>query len=261
MHGTAIKPSTGSWSPKMRDIPERMADRLIVALDVPTPGEAEQLVDRLEGVVSFYKIGLWLLFTAGTDQLVDRLIKRGKKIFMDYKMFDIPETVSKGVTSARDRGIKFVTVHGDNEIIQAAVEGKGKSDFLKIFTITVLTSMNDADLRDMGYRLSVQELIELRVRKSLEYGSDGIIASAADNPDEIRKLVDDQRLLIATPGVRPAGSGSDDHKRLATPADAIKGGADYIIMGRPIIQHMNPRAQAEAVIADMEKGSMQRISS
>jgi orotidine-5'-phosphate decarboxylase len=183
-----------------------------------------------------------------------------KKIFLDYKMFDIPETVSKGVTSARDRGIKFVTVHGDNEIMKAAVQGKGDSDFLKIFTITVLTSMNDADLREMGYRLSVKELIELRVRKSLEYGSDGIIASAADNPDEIRKLVANQGLLIATPGVRPAGSDSDDHKRLATPAEAIRGGADYIIMGRPIISHKNPRAQAEAVIADMEKGLSQQAA-
>jgi orotidine-5'-phosphate decarboxylase len=260
MHGTASRPSTTSRSPRMRDVPDQMADRLIVALDVPTPDQAESLVNDLDGVVSFYKIGLWLLFTAGTDQLIDRLISKGKKIFLDYKMFDIPETVSKGVTSARNRGIKFVTVHGDNEIMKAAVQGKGDSDFLKIFTITVLTSMNDADLREMGYRLTVKELIELRVRKSLEYGSDGIIASAADNPDEIRKLVANQGLLIATPGVRPAGSDSDDHKRLATPAEAIRGGADYIIMGRPIISHKNPRAQAEAVIADMEKGLSQQAA-
>ena len=217
MHGTAVQPYTISRPRKMRDVPELMADRLIVALDVPTPEQAEKLVDDLDGVVSFYKIGLWLLFTAGTDQLIDRLIKRGKKIFLDYKMFDIPETVSKGVTSARDRGIKFVTVHGDNEIMEAAVEGKGNSDFLKIFTITVLTSMNDDDLKEMGYRLTVPELIALRVRKSLEYGSDGIIASAADNPDEIRKLVANEGLLIATPGVRPPGSSSDDHKRCRYP--------------------------------------------
>jgi orotidine-5'-phosphate decarboxylase len=238
----------------MREVPERMADRLIVALDVPTPDEAEAMVDRLDDVVSFYKIGFWLLFKSGTDQLIDRLIKRGKNVFLDYKMFDIPETVNKGVLSARDRGIKFVTVHGDDEIIQAAVSAKGTSDFLKIFTITVLTSLDDAALHAMGYRLTVKELIKLRVKKSTESGADGIIASAADNPDEIRRLVDSDRLLIATPGVRPSGSSTDDHKRHATPADAIKGGADYIILGRPILYAPDPRAQAESVIQDMERG-------
>jgi orotidine-5'-phosphate decarboxylase len=160
----------------------------------------------------------------------------------------------RGVERARERGIKFVTVHGDNEIIQAAVEGKGSSDFLKIFTITVLTSMDDSDLFEMGYRLTVKELIELRVRKSLQYGSDGIIASAADNPNEIRKLVQNQKLLIATPGVRPEGTASDDHKRLASPSQAIRDGADYIIMGRPILAHPDPRSQAMQVIKQMESG-------
>jgi orotidine-5'-phosphate decarboxylase len=254
MHGTAVPPSTISGPVKMRDVPDRMADRLIVALDVPTPDDAEQLVDQLDGVVSFYKIGLWLLFAEGTDQLIDKIIKRDKKVFLDYKMFDIGETVNKGVSRVRDRGIKFVTVHGDNEIMEAAVKGKGNSDFLKIFTITVLTSMNDADLREMGYRLTVRQLIELRVRKSLEYGIDGIIASAADNPNEIRKLVNSPGLLIATPGVRATGGTSDDHKRVATAAQAIRDGADYIIMGRPIVTNPNPRAQAEKIIEEMELG-------
>jgi orotidine-5'-phosphate decarboxylase len=261
MHATAVQPyTTFSRAAKMRDVPDRMADRLIVALDVSTPEAAENLVNQLGDAVLFYKIGLWLLFKAGTDQLIDRLIKRGKNIFLDYKMFDIPETVNKGVSSAKDRGIKFVTVHGDDEIMKAAVEAKGNSDFLKIFTITVLTSMDDSDLIKMGYRLTVKELIELRVRKSLEYGSDGIIASAADNPDEIRQLVDNQRLLIATPGVRPTGSSSDDHKRAATPADAIRDGADYIIVGRPILSDPNPRAQAGNIVKDMEKGLTLRLA-
>jgi orotidine-5'-phosphate decarboxylase len=119
----------------------------------------------------------------------------------------------------------------------------------------VLTSMNDSDLAEMGYRLTVRQLIELRVKKSLEYGSDGIIASAADNPNEIRKLVQNQGLLIATPGVRPEGSSADDHKRLASPSQAIRDGADYIIMGRPILAHPDPRSQAEQVIRQMESGS------
>ena len=122
MHGTASRPSTTSRSPRMRDVPDQMADRLIVALDVPTPDQAESLVNDLDGVVSFYKIGLWLLFTAGTDQLIDRLISKGKKIFLDYKMFDIPETVSKGVTSARDRGIKHFRPEREGELDLARIE-------------------------------------------------------------------------------------------------------------------------------------------
>ena len=239
----------------MRDVPANMAERLIVALDLPSSAAAEDMVKKLDGVVSFYKIGLWLLFAEGTDRLIDGLIKRDKKVFLDYKMFDIPETVHRGIERARDRGIKFVTVHGDDEIIKSAVEAKGNSDFLKIFTITVLTSMDDNNLHDMGYRLGVQDLIKLRVRKSIEYGSDGIIASAADDPNEIRKLVNNQSLLIATPGVRPSGSSSDDHKRLASPAEAIKAGADYIIMGRPIVTKQDPRAEAERVIRDMESAA------
>lgn len=253
MHGTVIPAAEIARADrKLRDVPENMAERLIVALDVRSPHEAEALVDKLDGVVSFFKIGLWLLFAEGTDALIDKLIKRGNNVFLDYKMFDIGETVKEGVTRACDRGIKFVTVHGDDEIIRKAVEGKGNSDFLKIFTITVLTSMDDADLYEMGYRLSVKELIELRVRKSLEYGSDGIIASAADNPNEIRKLVSNEGLLIATPGVRPIGSPSDDHKRLASPTEAIRDGADYIIMGRPILAHPDPRKEAKNVISQME---------
>jgi orotidine-5'-phosphate decarboxylase len=256
MHGTKIPAAAIAGADrKLRDVPENMAERLIVALDVRSPPEAEALVNKLDGVVSFFKIGLWLLFAEGTDALIDKLIKREKNVFLDYKMFDIGQTVKEGVARARDRGIKFVTVHGDDEIIRHAVEGKGDSDFLKIFTITVLTSMDDDDLHAMGYRLTVKELIELRVRKSLEYGSDGIIASAADNPNEIRKLVANERLLIATPAVRPAGSPSDDHKRLASPTEAIRDGADYIIMGRPILEHANPRYQAQQVISQMEQGA------
>jgi orotidine-5'-phosphate decarboxylase len=238
----------------MRDVPENMADRLIVALDVRRPSEARELVHKLDGIVSFFKIGLWLLFAEGTDALIDALIAQRKNVFLDYKMFDIGETVKEGVSRARERGVKFVTVHGDPEIMRAAVEGKAGSDFLKIFTITVLTSMNDSDLREMGYAMTVKELIELRVRKSLESGCDGIIASAADKPSEIRQLFKSEGLLIATPGVRPAGMSLDDHKRPATPYEAIRDGADYIVMGRPIVQHPDPAAQARSVIDEMKRG-------
>jgi orotidine-5'-phosphate decarboxylase len=255
MHGTP-NPATASirTATNARDIPANMADRLIVALDVPSPEDAKVLVNKLNDIVSFYKIGLWLLFAEGTDKLIDGLVKSGKNVFLDYKMFDIGETVRKGVARAKDRGIKFVTVHGDDEIMEAAVQAKGNSTSLKIFTITVLTSMDDNDLYEMGYRLGVKDLIELRVRKSRECGCDGIIASAADNPNEIRQLVDDQGLLIATPGIRPHGFQTDDHKRPANPTQAIRDGADYLVVGRPIIESPDPALMARTIIKQMNLG-------
>ncbi|HTV33076.1 MAG TPA: orotidine-5'-phosphate decarboxylase [Methylocella sp.] len=239
---------------EMRKIPDNMADRLIVALDVSTPEQARDLISKLEGIVSFYKIGLWLLFAEGTDKLIDDLVKSGESVFLDYKMFDIGETVFRGVLRAKDRGVKFITVHGDDEILQAAVNGRGDSDFLKIFTITVLTSMDDADLYGMGYRLGVKDLIELRVRKSIQYGCDGIIASASDNPNEIRQLVGHPGLLITTPGIRPLGFPTDDHKRPTNPTQAIRAGADYLVVGRPIVESPDPAQTARAIVEQMKLG-------
>lgn len=258
MHGAAVpapRPEPVQGSAVMsRDVPAEMADRLIVALDVPSPEVATELVAKLDGVVSFFKIGLWLLFAEGTDRLIDKLIRDDKNVFLDYKMFDIGETVKEGVARARERGVKFVTVHGDDAIMRAAVEGKGESDFLKIFAITVLTSMSDEDLAEMGYRLTVKELIAHRVRKAIACQCDGIIASAHDDPNEIRRLVNDQSLLIATPGVRPYGHSVDDHKRSSNPAQAVRDGADYIIMGRPIVQSPDPVVQAQRVVEQMKMG-------
>jgi len=235
-----------------------MAERLIVALDVNSPKDAERLVKQLDGIVSFFKIGLWLLFADGTDALITRLIDDKKDVFLDYKMFDIGETVKEGVARARERGVKFVTVHGNAEIMRAAVEGKGDSDFLKIFAITVLTSMNDDDLKEMGYSVTVRELISLRVRKALECRCDGIIASAADNPDEIRRLVSSPGLLIATPGIRPPSATLDDHKRPTTPTEAIRAGADYLVVGRPIIKAADPAVAALDIIEQMREGERLR---
>src|ERR1700692_77111 len=141
-----------------REVPEKMEDRLIVALDVPSISAARVLIDKLEGVVSFFKVGLWLQFAAGFDGLLDYLIAKNKNIFLDAKMFDIGETVRQGVARAAERGITFVTVHGDGEIMKAAVEGKGNSR-LKIFAITVLTSVDQDGLRQLGYLCSVEDLI------------------------------------------------------------------------------------------------------
>ncbi len=255
MHGTPIPPTASIRSAALARIPTNMAERLIVALDVRSPDDARAVVKKLDDIVYFYKIGLWLLFAEGTDKLIDELIKNGKSVFLDYKMLDIGETVREAVMRARDRGVKFVTVHAENdEIMKAAVEGKGGSSSIKIFTVTVLTNMDDADLKESGYRLTVKELIELRVRKSIECGCDGIIASAADNPNEIRQLVNNQGLLIATPGIRPDGFLADDHKRAASPAQAIRDGADYLVIGRPIIQSSDPASMARYVIEEMKLG-------
>jgi orotidine-5'-phosphate decarboxylase len=235
-----------------REIPKRIEDRLIAALDVSSIADARALIEKLDGVVCFFKIGLWLQFAAGFDGLLDELLNKGKKIFLDAKMFDIAETVKQGVARVAERGVNFVTVHGDGEIMNAAVEGRGNSR-LKIFAISVLTSIDEDGLRDLGYLCSVEDLIRLRVKRSVECGCDGIIAAPHDNPNQIRQLAGEQRLLIATPGVRLAGSPADDHKRAGTPAQAIAAGADYLVVGRPIVKAADPAVAAAQIIADMRR--------
>lgn len=240
----------------IRHVPENIEERLIVALDVPTIDEARDLVRKLDGIVSFFKIGLWLQFASGVDKLIDELLASDRKVFLDSKMFDIGETVKQGVARAAGRHISFVTVHGDSDIMRAAVEGKGDSD-LKIFAITVLTSIDDDGLRELGYLCSVEQLIEMRVRKSIDCGVDGLIASPKDNPNRIRELAGVNSLLIATPGIRLPGAAVDDHKRSGTPAQAIRDGADYLVVGRPIIKDADPAARALEIIDDMRHGAQQ----
>jgi orotidine-5'-phosphate decarboxylase len=240
-----------------RDLPKNMADRLIVALDVPSIDKAYRLVDDLDGTVSFFKVGLWLAFAEGVDGLIKRLTRDGKKVFLDSKMFDIGQTVEEGVARAADRNVTFVTVHGDGQIIRSAVKGKRGSP-IKIFSITVLTSLSDTDLSEMGYRLNATELVHLRVTEAIKYGCDGIIASAHDDPDEIRRAAGTNKLLIATPGIRSAGDAADDHQRRAAPAEAIEKGADYLVVGRPIIAKEKPREEAERIIREMLEGDQRR---
>ena len=240
----------------VRDIPEAMAHRLIVALDVPTIEGATRLVGQLEGIVSFFKIGLWLLFAPGAERFIDGLIGDGKRVFLDAKMYDIGETVRQGVARATERGVSLVTVHGDPEIMRAAVDGKAGSLRTKVFAISVLTSLNNAAVREMGYALPVAELIRLRVRQAVECGCDGIIASADDDPNAIRRMANAEQLLIATSGIREPGGAADDHKRHATSAQAVARGADYLVVGRPITLADDPAAAARRIIADMERGSL-----
>ncbi len=235
-----------------RSLPPNMSDRLIVALDVRDIQQARRLVEALDGVVSFFKIGLWLAFADGVDKLISDLIASKKRVFLDSKMFDIGQTVEEGVARAADRGVSFVTVHGDERIIESAVAGKRGRD-IKIFAVTVLTSLSDDDLYEMGYRLNAKELVQLRVSKAVKHGCDGIIASPHDDPNEIRRLANAQSLLIATPGVRPEGEKTHDHKRFATPYEAIVAGADYLVVGRPIIEKDDPAAAARSIISEMDR--------
>jgi orotidine-5'-phosphate decarboxylase len=236
-----------------------MKDRLIVALDVETPEKAEETVRALEGTASFFKIGMWLFFQPGVNRLIDWLVASGNKVFLDYKMFDIGETVKRGVESAARRGISFVTVHGDPKIMEAAVAGRGDSA-LKVFAISVLTSLDDAGLAAMGHNLTVRELIALRVRAAVAAGCDGMIASPNDEPDQLRALVSDDRLLIATPGIRMPDDTSDDHSRPGTPSSAIQQGADYLVVGRPILRAPDKARAASDIVAQMEIGQRARMA-
>ena len=234
-----------------------VSERLIVALDVPTLDEARALVTRLGDSVSFYKIGMWLFFQRGVDGLIDELTAAGKQVFLDYKMYDIGETVRRGVAAAAARGVGIVTVHGDPDMLRAAVEGRGDSA-LKVFAISVLTSQDDAALRAMGYDRPLQEIIDLRVRAAAEAGCDGVIASAADDPDAIRASSGRTDLLVGTPGIRLAGADHHDQKRAATPDAAIERGADYLVVGRPITGAADPADAARTIIGLMRQGQARR---
>jgi orotidine-5'-phosphate decarboxylase len=234
----------------------QIAERLIVALDVPTIDEASALVARLGDDVRFYKVGMWLFFEPGVHALIDDLVRAGKHVFLDYKMYDIPETVRRGVAAVARRGARIVTVHGDPDIVAAAADGARGTDLL-VFAITVLTSQDDAALVAMGYDRTAPELIALRARTAAAAGAKGLIASAADNPDALRVQAGGP-ILVATPGIRLPGAAADDQKRIAMPDAAIASGADYLVVGRPITQAPDPAAAARQVLALMAQGQVAR---
>ena len=227
-------------------------DRLIVALDLPDVPTARRLVDELGDTVTFYKVGLSLQLAAGVNDFIDDLIRGGKKVFLDYKYYDIPETIAKAVGRAAKLGVSFLTIHGSSAIIRSAVQAKGDSD-LKLFTVTVLTSMDVDDIREMGYTNStVEDLVLCRSRMALDAGCDGVISSGREV--EKIKLQTKGKLLVVTPGIRPAGSGTDDQKRIATPGQAIGAGADYLVIGRPVTQPVDgaPKQAAQAIVNEMQ---------
>ena len=225
-------------------------DRLIVALDVPNVVQGLDLADRIGDAAGFYKIGLGML-TGGGFALANELKhERGKRVFLDMKLFDIGATVEAAVRGIAGHGLDFLTVHGDPQVVRAAAEGKAGTD-LKILAVTVLTSLDRADLdANLIIPGDIHEITLERAARALEAGADGVIAS----PQEaamIRALPQAAGKLIVTPGVRPAGAALGDQKRVATPAQAIADGADHIVVGRPIWKAANPRAAAAAVIAEL----------
>jgi orotidine-5'-phosphate decarboxylase len=224
-----------------KNIPDR--ERLIFAMDVADPQAARELVERLGDSVLFYKIGLELFMSGGYFDLLDWMVARGKKIFVDLKFFDVPATVAAAVRQLRNRGVTFATIHGNQAIMEAAAAAKGD---VKILAVTVLTSLDRGDLDDLGFSVDVEKLVLSRARRALEAGCDGVVSSGLEAP-MLREFID-HRLLVVTPGIRPVENKPvDDQKRTVDVAQAFDNGADYIVVGRPIRDAADPRAAAEAI--------------
>ena len=221
-------------------------DRLIFAMDVPDCDQARELVTKLGDAVTFYKIGLELMMSGGYFELLAWLLEKDKKVFCDLKFFDIPATVGSAVRQLKDRGASFVTVHGNQSIMEAAAQNKG--DSLKVLGVTVLTSLDRGDLDDLGFACDVEDLVISRARRALEAGCDGVISSGLEVP-KLREHIG-QKLLVVTPGIRPVDNKpAGDQKRVVTVETAFANGADHIVVGRPIRDAAEPRAAAEAIQA------------
>jgi orotidine-5'-phosphate decarboxylase len=224
-------------------------ERVIVALDLPSVQAAESMVSRLGEQVVFYKIGYQLAFAGGLA-FAAGLIAAGKQVFLDLKLHDIGNTVEKGVASVAQLGATFLTVHAYPQTMKAAVAGK-RGSALRILAVTVLTSYDDADLAAAGYDMSVPELAAARAQQARDIGVDGLVCSAEEAAN-LRGIAGPGMVLV-TPGIRPAGSASGDQKRIMTPARAIEAGADYLVVGRPIVEAADPKKAAEAIVAEIER--------
>jgi orotidine-5'-phosphate decarboxylase len=226
-------------------------ERLIVALDVASVATAEAMVARLGDSVWFYKIGYQLAFAEGLP-FAARLVASGKQVFLDLKLHDIGNTVTKGVESVAQMGATFLTVHAYPQTMKAAVDGK-KTSKLRILAVTVLTSYDDADLAAAGYEMNVKELAAARAAQARDIGVDGLVCS----PEEVGSLraVVGPGMVLVTPGIRPAGSGAGDQKRIMTPARAIDAGADYLVVGRPVLEARDPKAAADSIVAEIDQAA------
>jgi len=226
-------------------------ERLIVALDVASVGEAQALVRRLGDAVAFYKIGYQLGFAGGLA-LAERLAGEGKQVFVDMKLHDIGNTVAQGVRSIAKLGATFLTVHAYPQTMHAAVDARADTN-LRILAVTVLTSYDDADLAAAGYDFTVPELVAERAAQARDIGVDGLVASAAEAA-ALRPIIGPGMVLV-TPGIRPAGADAGDQKRIMTPSAAIAAGADYLVVGRPVIAAADPKAAAAAIVAEIAAAS------
>lgn len=221
---------------------------VIVALDVESRDEARKLVEQIGPAADFYKVGMELYAGAGMD-IVSELSSMGKQVFLDLKLYDIGETVKRATRQiCRSGAVTFLTVHGSRTIMQAAADGRGSSQ-TKLLAVTVLTSFDQDDLSDLGYPAPVSDLVDLRVKKAVESGMDGIVCSALDVA-RVREI-GGSNLKLVTPGVRSAGASIGDQKRVATPTEAIRSGADYIVVGRQITRAANPRAACEEILNEV----------
>ena len=231
----------------MTQTPTTPRERLIVALDVPDVAQASKLVATLDDSVLFYKIGYQLAYAGGLSMAQD-LISAGKKVFIDLKLHDIGNTVASGVASIAKLGATFLTVHAYPQTMKAAVEAS-RGTGLKILAVTVLTSYDEADLKEAGYSLGVADLVAQRARQAQAIGIDGLVCSAEEAAN-LRAIVG-EGLSLVTPGIRPAGSAVGDQKRVMTPARAIAAGADYLVVGRPIVAATDPKSAANAIVAEI----------
>lgn len=226
-------------------------ERIIVALDVADPAMAKEMVRKCESHVNFFKVGLQL-FMADWFHIVDWIVDRGHKVMLDLKFFDIPETVRLAVEQVNSRGVTFATIHGNDPIIRAAVEARGD---LQLLAVTVLTSFGEEDLRAMGMTQSVEDLVYYRARRALELGCDGVVSSGLEAERMRRDL--GEKLLIVTPGIRPGAnveSADDDQKRIVTAGMAIAGGANHVVVGRPITKAADPIRVIEMMQLDILAG-------
>ena len=230
------------------EAPVRADPRLIVPLDVPTVAEARALVESLGESVSFYKVGLELFATGGGMTLAQELKAQGKQVFLDWKLHDIGTTVQRSAAVLADTGCDFLTVHAEPQVLKAAVQGRGRSN-LKILGVTVLTSLTDADLIEMGFNETARSLVERRIHHAIAAGADGVIASPHEA--ELARKLGGKDFLVVTPGVRPDWSAKNDQARAATPADALRAGASHIVCGRPITAANDPHAAALRVAGEM----------
>ena len=221
---------------------------IIIALDVDSADEARTLVRRIGDQADFYKVGLELFTVAGMD-FARELIGLGKNVFLDLKLYDIGETVKRTVAQVARTGVRFLTIHSPSAVMRAAIEGRGSSP-LKLLAVTVLTSFDQQDVNDLGYARSLPDLVEWRVRKAMEAGVDGLVGSPLE-ARAIRAAAGPAAILV-TPGVRSAGAGKGDQKRVATPAEAIRDGADYLVIGRQVTRAQDPAAAVRQILDEVQ---------